>query len=93
MSNTKHSDPGSAQGARRETEAGPESGRAGKSRWPARRKRIVVLERLRGAGLESASRRYGVTAAALSEWREAFLAAGEEGLKIRQEVLAGGQDR
>jgi len=53
----------------------------------------VVLERLRGAGLESASRRYGVTAAALSEWREAFLAAGEEGLKIRQEVLAGGQDR
>ncbi len=27
------------------------------------------------------------------QWREAFLAAGEEGLKIRQEDLAGGQSR
>ena len=30
---------------------------------------------LRGADLESTSRKYGVTAATLSEWRDAFLAA------------------
>ncbi|MFZ5927234.1 MAG: helix-turn-helix domain-containing protein [Acidobacteriota bacterium] len=53
----------------------------------------VVLELLRGADLESTSRRYGVTAATLSEWREAFLAAGEEGLKIRQEDLVEEQGR
>ncbi len=53
----------------------------------------VVLERLRGADLESASHKYGVTAATLSEWREAFLASGEERLKIRQEDLVGGQCR
>jgi transposase-like protein len=55
MSNTKHS----------------ESGRAGKGRWSAKRKMGVVLELLRGADLESTSRKYGVTAATLSEWREA----------------------
>ncbi|MFZ5926398.1 MAG: helix-turn-helix domain-containing protein [Acidobacteriota bacterium] len=53
----------------------------------------VVLELLRGADLESTSRKYGVTAATLSEWREAFLAAGDEGLKMRQEDLAGEQGR
>jgi len=53
----------------------------------------VVLELLRGADLESTSRRYGVTAATLSDWREAFLAAGEEGLKIRQEDLVDEQGR
>jgi transposase-like protein len=53
----------------------------------------VVLELLRGAGLESTCRKHGVTAATLSEWREAFLAAGEEGLKIRQEDLVDEQGR
>jgi hypothetical protein len=43
--------------------------------------------------LESLSRKYGVTIATLSQWREAFLAAGEAGLKIRQEDLAGEQGR
>lgn len=93
MSNTKHSDSGLAQGARRATEAGPESGRADKGRWSAKRKMSVVLELLRGADLEATSRKYGVTAATLSEWREAFLAAGEEGLKIRQEDLVDEQGR
>ncbi len=93
MSNMKHSESGSAQGARRATEAGPDSGRAGKGRWSARRKMSVVLELLRGADLEATSRKYGVTAATLSEWREAFLAAGEEGLKIRQEDLVDEQGR
>ena len=93
MSDTKQADSGPAQGARRATEAGPESGRGGKGRWSAKRKMSVVLELLRGADLESTSRRYGVTAATLSEWREAFLAAGEEGLKIRQEDLVDEQGR
>lgn len=93
MSNTKQSDSGRAEGARRATEAGPESGRAGKGRWSAKRKMSVVLELLRGADLESRSRKHGVTAATLSEWREAFLAGGEEGLKIRQEDLVDEQGR
>jgi hypothetical protein len=46
----------------------------------------VVLAPLRGADMESLSRKY-VTVSALSQWRETFLAAGEAGLKIRQEDL------
>jgi hypothetical protein len=43
----------------------------------------VFLDLLHGVDLESPSCNYGVTVAALSQWREAFLAAGEAGLKIR----------
>ena len=53
----------------------------------------MVLELLRGADLESLSRKYVVTAATLSAWRDAFLAAGEAGLKIRQEDLVDEQGR
>jgi hypothetical protein len=53
----------------------------------------VFLDLLHGADLESTSRKYGVTIAALSQWREAFLAAGEAGLKIRQEDLVDEQGR
>jgi hypothetical protein len=70
-----------------------EFARSGKGRWSAKRKLSVVLELLRGADLESTSRKYGLTVAALSQWREAFLAAGEAGLQIRQEDLAGEQAR
>jgi Transposase. len=62
-------------------------------RWSAKRKASVVLELLRGADLESTSRKYGVTAATLTEWRDAFLAAGAEGLEIRQEDLVDEQGR
>jgi transposase len=44
----------------------------------------VVLELLRGADLESTSRKHRVTAATLSEWRERFLAGGEAMLKSRE---------
>jgi transposase-like protein len=44
----------------------------------------VVVELLRGADLESVSRRHGVTAATLSTWRDEFLAGGEAGLKRRE---------
>ena len=85
MSNTKQPDSGSAAGARRATQADPESSaRAGGGRWSARRKVSVILELLRGADLESTSRKYRVTAATLSAWRERFLLGGESGLKSRQ---------
>jgi len=59
----------------------------------AKRKASVVLELLLGADLESTSRKYGVTAATLSEWRDAFLAGGAEALKVRQEDMVDEQGR
>ena len=44
----------------------------------------VVLELLRGADLESTSRKHRVTAATLTEWRDRFLAGGEAILKSRE---------
>ena len=52
-------------------------------RMSARRKQETVLRLLRGEDLELLSRQLGVTAAELSGWREAFLAAGEVALKTR----------
>jgi transposase len=49
----------------------------------ARRKQSAVLRLLRGEDLELVSRELGVTAAELTGWREAFLAAGEASLKTR----------
>jgi hypothetical protein len=49
----------------------------------ARRKQSAVLRLLRGEDLELLSRELGVTAAELSAWRDAFLAAGEAALKSR----------
>jgi len=85
MPNTKKHDSGASEGARRATEDAPESSaRAGAGRWSAKRKVSVVLEILRGADLESMSRKYRVTAATLIEWRDRFLAGGEGGLKSRE---------
>jgi hypothetical protein len=39
---------------------------------------------LRGADLESTSRKYRVTVATLTEWRDRFLAGGEAILKSRE---------
>src|SRR3712207_1250928 len=50
-------------------------------RMSARRKQDAVLRLPRGESLELLSRELGVTAAELSGWREAFLAAGEASLK------------
>jgi hypothetical protein len=49
----------------------------------ARRKQDAVLRLLQGEDLELLSRQLGVTAAELSGWRGAFLAAGEASLKSR----------
>jgi hypothetical protein len=52
-------------------------------RRSAHRKQEAVLRLLRGEDLELLSRELGATAAELSGWREAFLAAGEASLKSR----------
>src|SRR3954453_5610407 len=81
MANAKKPDSGAAEGARRATEQSPESSALpGAGRWSAK-KTSVVLELLRGADLESTSRRHRVTMATLSEWRERFLAGSEAMLK------------
>ena len=56
-------------------------GRGG--RMSRQRKSAAVLRLLRGEDLETVSRSLGVTAATLSGWREAFLAAGEAALSAK----------
>jgi transposase len=88
MPKGKPHEAGASEGARRATgEASASSALVGRGRWSARRKVSVVLELLRGADLESVSRRHGVTAAKLSQWREEFLAGGEARLKHREETI------
>jgi len=55
----------------------------GRQRMSAKRKQNAVLRLLRGEDLELVSRELRVTAAELSAWRDAFLAAGEASLKTR----------
>ena len=59
--------------------AGP--GRGG--RLSRQRKREAVLRLLRGEDLERVSRSLGMTAASISDWRDAFRAAGEASLATR----------
>jgi len=47
------------------------------------RKRDAVLRLVRGEDLETVSRELGVTAATLSDWRDAFLSGGEASLATR----------
>ena len=56
-------------------------GRGG--RMSRRRKTAAVLRLLRGEDLETVSRSLGVTAATLTTWHDAFLAAGEASLSTR----------
>ena len=80
----KH-DSGAAEGARRATEQAPESlAPAGAGRWSAKRKVSVIIELLRGADMEITSRKYRLTVATLTEWRDRFLAGGEAILKSRE---------
>lgn len=69
-------------GAERPEESGGAApGRGG--RMSRLRKTAAVLRLLRGEDLELVSRSLGVTAATLSGWRDAFLAAGEAALTSR----------
>jgi hypothetical protein len=55
-----------------------------RGRWSAKAKREAVLRLLRGEAIDALSRELKVTAARLSEWREAFLTGGEANLKSRE---------
>src|SRR3954447_14037587 len=69
-----------------EAERTPGSGAAGLGRggrMSRQRKTAAVLRLLRGEDLETISRELGVTAATLTGWHDAFLAAGETALTTR----------
>jgi transposase len=77
--------PGAAERPQESGAAAP--GRGG--RMSRQRKTAAVLRLLRGEDLETLSRSLGVTAATLSGWRDAFLAAGEAALATRPEGGGG----
>jgi hypothetical protein len=52
-------------------------------RWSARRKEGLVMRLLRGESLDLLARETSQPAGRISAWREEFLAAGREGLKVR----------
>jgi transposase-like protein len=81
MTDTTARGAGPAARAHHAGEAGPAPER--RRRMSAKRKQSAVLRLLRGEDLELVSRELGVTAAELSAWRGAFLAAGEASLKTR----------
>jgi transposase-like protein len=84
MSKEKEPASGASEGARRATGGAPEERRDGRGRWSAKRKYAAVLRVLRGEDLETLSRELGVTAAALSGWRDQFLEGGAANLKARE---------
>ena len=69
-------------GAERPQESGAAApGRGG--RMSRQRKTASVLRLLRGEDLDQVSRSLGVTAATLTGWRDAFVAAGEAALTTK----------
>ena len=66
------------EGGRRPTVGAGDNAR--RSRFWAKHKTDAVLRLLRGETLELLSRELGVTAAELSNWRDAFLAGGSQAL-------------
>ena len=93
MSKQKPGEAGASEGAGRATGEASASPTRGTGRWSARRKMSVVLEVLRGADLETLSRRHGVTAARISAWRDEFLAGGEDRLKYREVAVEDEETR
>jgi len=81
MTDTRTRGAGPAERARHAGGDGPAPSR--RRRMSAGRKQGAVLRLLRGEDLELVSRELAVTAAELSCWRDAFLAAGEASLKSR----------
>ena len=77
---------GAAEGAHGATGAAPKGtdGEAAPQRMSMPRKRDAVLRLMRGETLEALSRELKVPAGRLSQWRDAFIAAGESALKSRE---------
>lgn len=67
-------------GSRGETGGRKRSG----GRFSAQRKQEAILSWVRGEDVELLSRRLGVTAATLSDWRQRYMQGGQAALKIRQ---------
>jgi transposase-like protein len=63
----------------------------GNNRFSSKRKTEAVLRLLRGEDLELVSREYKVTAATLSQWRDAFLAGGQSSLQHKEADLRDDQ--
>jgi transposase-like protein len=78
---TNQVEAGPSEAARAQVSGAAALGRGG--RMSRQRKSAAVLRLLRGEDLETVSRSLSVTAATLSGWREAFLAAGEAALTTR----------
>jgi hypothetical protein len=57
--------------------------KAERSRFSSRKEMDVVLRVLRGDDLDLVSRDAGITADAVAEWRDQFVASGQAGLKSR----------
>jgi transposase-like protein len=55
-----------------------------RGRFTSKKKAVAVLRLLKGEDLDTVSRELAVTAATLSEWRDAFLAGAEANLKSRE---------
>src|SRR4051794_41408318 len=76
-------------------ERAPQAGGGGPAPTPTPRRRMSAGRKreavLRGEDLELVSRGLGGTAAELSGWREAFLAAGEGSLKSRPAGARGSE--
>jgi len=85
MSTSKKLGTSAAEASRNGVETGAAAeALPGSGRWSSKRKLSVILELLRGADLESTSRKHRVTLATLSQWRDRFLLGGEASLKSRE---------
>ena len=77
---------GSSEGGRRPTGEEPAATPPDvPQRWSSRRKAETVVRLLKGESIDALSRETQQTAAKLAEWRDAFLAGAEAGLKGRPE--------
>lgn len=83
MPKERSGDGGSGSVPRRRSRSGAEPERG---RWSSRKKTEVVLRLLRGETLDALSRELKVSTAKISEWRDAFLEAGQQSLKTRPQA-------
>ena len=62
-------------------------------RWTAKRKAAVVLDLIRGvATAADVARQYGLTVAEVDAWRDRFLEAGEEGMRVQPREVEARHD-
>lgn len=84
-------DAGATEGVRRAAGGNRGTGGHAQSLWQARRKMGEVLELPRGEDEERLGREHAVTAATLSDWRDAVVASGEDGPRICEDHRADEQ--